>query len=500
MPGRVETIGNATLYLGDMREVLKEIEADSIDGCASDPPYHLTSIVKRWGPGGKPTTSTDAYKRASTGFMGKVWDGGDIAFQPETWAEVYRVLKPGAHLVAFGGTRGYHRMICAIEDAGFEIRDGLCWLYGTGFPKSHDIAKTIDKRKDWAALPRFQAAVRGARTAAGMSQSDAARLCGLIGPAEILGGGGFMWFETGLRIPTREQYDRLKVALNLGDDGDEAFEAAEREVVGQYPDEAVPGGFGEHRFSANDRNITEAKTDLARQWEGWGTALKPAWEPIVLARKPIKGTIAANVVKHGTGALNIDGCRIETEETIVATRNIALGSSAGGVFGQATVPGVYEQKEGGRWPANVLHDGSDEVVAAFPDVGKSTGGQASLGAFRSGKVFGKGRDEREQRDPGLGDSGSAARFFYSAKADAVDRLGSKHPTVKPVDLMRWLVRLICPPGGTILDPFAGSGTTGMACLAEGFKAVLIEREAEYFADIVNRIKHIDGSNAPLFDR
>lgn len=328
------------VHLGDSRDVLKTLADCSVDSVVTDPPYALVSIGKRFGAeGAAPAKAgkTGAYQRASAGFMGKKWDTGETAFAVEFWAEVLRVLKPGGHVIAFGGTRSFHRLACAIEDGGFEIRDQLAWLYGSGFPKSHDVAK---------------------------------------GPA-------------------------------------------------------TPDG---------------------ERWQGWGTALKPALEPICLARKPLIGTVAANVLAHGTGALNIDGCRIET----------------------------------GRWPANLIHDGSDEVLAAFP--AEAGGGGGSRAPGRTGKPT--------ISAPGVGlgtstvghdDSGSAARFFYSAKADAEDRLGSKHPTVKPVDLMAWLVRLVTPPGGVVLDPFAGTGTTGLAAMGGGFSAILIEREPEYHADIQRRL-------------
>lgn len=354
---------SVTLLQGDCLERMAELDANSVDSCVSDPPYHFASIVKRFGsPGAAPARAgkTGAYERASRGFMGKEWDGGDIAFRPDTWAAVMRVLKPGAHLLAFGSSKGYHRMACAIEDAGFEIRDTIMWLYGTGFPKSHNL------------------------------------------------------------------------------DG---------------------------------------------EWEGWGTALKPAFEPVIMARKPLSGTVAANVLAHGVGAINIDGCRVPTEEIITATRNTALGRLNDDAWQPR--PGVYEQKAGGRFPANVIHDGSDDVVSAFPftttgavkpgtvDQGKTAG---TLGAF-AGRVM----PAREA------DSGSASRFFYCAKATKAERAGSQHPTVKPIALMRYLCRLVTPPGGLVLDPFAGTGTTGQAAIEEGFRALLIEREDEYVADIRRRL-------------
>lgn len=354
--------GRVVLHPGDCREVLRGIAEASIDSVVTDPPYSLVSIGKRFGKSGSaPTKDGDVYARASAGFMGQQWDTGETAFAVEFWAQVLRVLKPGGHVVAFSGTRTYHRMVCAIEDAGFEIRDQLAWAYGSGFPKSHN---------------------------------------------------------------------------HHGD------------------------------------------------WKGWGTALKPAWEPIVLARKPLAATVAETLLAHGTGALNIDGCRVGAEG---GTRGYDAGPSVGilgnglnGSFGKP-VPGL------GRWPANIVHDGSDEVLAAFPDAPGQlrvvTGAERSKRTVNAYGDFGESRNGADPR----GDAGSAARFFYGAKADADDRLGSKHPTVKPVDLMQWLCRLVTPPGGRILDPFAGTGTTGEAAFREGFGAVLIEREPQFQADIARRM-------------
>ncbi len=395
--------GRVVLHAGDCLDVLDQLDESSIDSCVTDPPYHLTSIVKRFGGEGAAPAQfgkDGVYARAAAGFMGKKWDGGDVAFRPETWAKVLRVLKPGGHLLAFGGTRTFARMSVAIEDAGFEIRDTIMWLYGTGFPKSHDVSKGIDK-------------------AAGHWRGRA---------------GGVISENGSMSAPNYERTDKGEPIL---------------------PE--------------------------ASQWEGWGTALKPAVEPIVLARKPLsEPTVAANVLKWGTGAINVGACRVGTEQ--------------GSPFGRPSFADDYrlhkrsndwEPSGPGRWPANVIHDGSDEVVGAFPDVGKSTGGRCS-----DNNVFGNFKGQERDftpGNPGYGDSGSAARFFYSAKADTDDRLGSKHPTVKPVDLMQYLVRLVTPPNGVVLDPFAGTGTTGEAAWREGMRAVLIEAELEYQADIKRRM-------------
>jgi DNA modification methylase len=423
----------ATLHLGDMLAVLPTIPDASIDAVVTDPPYHLTTASRYAATTldnendsnsrrASNPAKADALARLMRGFMGKHWDGGDVAFRPETWRHVWRVMKPGAHLVAFGGTRTYHRMTVAIEDAGFEIRDQLAWIYGTGFPKSHDVAKAID-----AAL-----GTRGGKIA--------------TGPVER-------------RI--RPGADRIATGSNARVDGE--FQA------GTY----VPA------------------TDLAAQWNGWGSALKPALEPIVLARKPLIGTIAANVLAHGTGGLNIDACRIEAPEGVARIEHFPTGTKSmfNGIHGGKLI----EPHNQGRFPANLLHDGSPDVLAVFPET-KSGGKPASRGSMG----FHGGARGQELGERITLDQGSAARFFYSAKADKADRAGSKHPTVKPVDLKRWLCRLITPPGGTVLDPFAGTGTTIAAALAEGFHAVAIEAEREYFFDMQARLGVIPPRHYDLF--
>jgi DNA modification methylase len=413
--------GKVTLFRGDCLEVLPTLEADSIDSCVTDPPYHLTSIVKRFGSSNAAPAQhgTDgAYARASKGFMGKQWDGGDIAFRPEIWAEVLRVLKPGAHLLAFSSTRTYHRMACAIEDAGFEIRDQIGWCYGSGFPKSHDVSKGID------------------------------RLAG-----------------------------------------------AEREVVGRHTQgfRAADSGIEGWRREAHKTNgdITAPATDAAIQWQGWGTALKPAWEPICLARKPLsESSIAANVLKHGTGGINVDGCRVDGAPPKVTGRGLANKAwrEAEGRSDISSEIRAWDQPSG-RWPANLIHDGSEEVLAGFPDVDGGSGGIRERKVCKSdfGIINDDGWQPKAVEQPSYAGSGSAARFFYTAKADADDRLGSKHPTVKPLDLMQYLCRLITPSGGTVLDCFAGTGTTLEAAWREGFRSIGIEREPEYQADIVKRM-------------
>ena len=443
------------LLHGDCRTVMAGLPAASVDAVVCDPPYHLTSIVKRFGnPNSAPAQyGTDGvYARSSKGFMGKVWDGGDVAFQPEIWAAALRVAKPGAHLLAFGGTRTFHRLAVAIEDAGWEIRDTVMWVYGSGFPKSHNVGKGIDK-------------------AAGAER-------------EVVGHG-----RSGRNLSRN------------GHKGDMAIDELHQPPIA--PD------------------ITAPATVAAEQWEGWGTALKPAWEPIIVARKPLEGTVAANVLAHGTGAINIDGCRVGTSESLNGGAYAAAGTERDDGWGmQRGGAGEYQQPTG-RWPANLIHDGSDEVLAAFP---VTTSGSGNKNTGNRNGLFGKGLGAGKGFGIG-GDTGSAARFFYCAKASKADRdegcegmqekhaphgnyegrdmdnpknhLGgmqgtqarNHHPTVKPTALMRYLCKLVTPPAGTVLDPFMGSGSTGKAARMDGFGFIGIEQDADYIAIARARIAH-----------
>lgn len=349
----------------------------------------------------------------------------------EEWArEALRVAKPGAHLLSFGGTRTYHRLAVAIEDAGWEIRDCVMWVYGSGFPKSLDVSKAIDK-------------------AAG----------------------------------------------------------AEREVVGTNANYRPNSGAVAAAEWFQDRSsglVTAPATDAARRWEGWGTALKPAWEPVIVARKPLVGTVAENVRRHGTGALNIAGCRVSFTSDADKASSFPGGKLTSHGSGSLAGPGSAQNAErsgfcaqqhaAGRWPANVVHDGSDDVVALFPQ--SNSNPQARHRNVRQDKTQYRIGGDYETDE--YGDSGSAARFFYCAKASKADRgEGNTHATVKPLTLMRYLCRLVTPPGGTVLDPFAGSGTTLLAAQAEGFNAIGIEREAEYVEIIRSRLAARSG---PLFGK
>lgn len=373
------------IKLGDCLEGLRALPDNSVDSIVTDPPYGLK-------------------------FMGKAWDY-DVPPE-EVWRECLRVLKPGGHLLCFAGTRTQHRMAVRIEDAGFEIRDMIAWVYGSGFPKSLDVSKAIDK-------------------AAGAER-------------EVVGS----------KTVSRD------------------FTAGEGEDI----------AFRSGRPGQTEVPVTAAATPEAQRWEGWGTALKPALETVTVARKPLgEKTVAANVLAHGTGALNIDGCRVgdfqNTTPSGVDRRNAKLAE-----LGYR--PGEYQMGEKvpntppGRWPANLIHDGSEEVVAGFPIVKGGTAVRRNSG----GNTFGGCRPKPTMGDMGYGDAGSAARFFYCAKASKKDRGdGNNHPTVKPTDLMRYLCRLVTPPGGLVLDPYTGSGSTAKAAALEGFRFIGFEIDPDYHA-------------------
>lgn len=420
------------ILAGDCIEQMRTLEADSVDAIVTDPPYGLE-------------------------FMGKDWDGFGTPLGFQTWTEQWarealRVLKPGGHLLAFGGTRMYHRLAAGIEDAGFEIRDTLMWLYGSGFPKSLDVSKAIDK-------------------AAGAER-------------EVIIGAGRSNIGTGKHGTGSSIYSQVLV------------DGTNKQTV--------------------RNNVSVPSTEAAKKWQGWGTALKPAVEPIVLARKPLIGTVAENVLTHGTGALNIDASRIQANgdnlsgRTPAGTSNNVFGSGLGINSGKS-------QMLNGRWPANIL---LDEAAAALLDEqsGDAGGGFGVRG--RGGKTYGNGNGfantlSEVGQQVGYGDTGGASRFFYVAKASrsernkGLERLTERyverdngfsakisdakvpraniHPTVKPVDLMRYLIRLVTPKGGTVLDPFLGSGTTAVAAIEEGVAWIGCEREPEYLEIIEARV-------------
>ena len=387
---------------GDCIEEMQKLidQGVQVDAVVTDPPYHLQSIVDRFGKTSlSDNTKTserarargDGYARMSAGgFMGQEWDGGDIAFRAETWRLAWELLKPGGHLLAFSASRNYHRMAVAIEDAEFEIRDQMMWLYGSGFPKSHNIGKNIDK--------------------------------------------------------------------TLGNVG---------KVVGEKKLWGANASGGRGNQNKNDYQPTEIGSvkyeeirEVCNEWEGWGTALKPSHEPIAVGRKPIsESTVAKNVLKHGTGAINIDASRIESVEGVE-----------------------------GRFPSNIMHDGSDVVQDIFPK-NKNT---RHMSYKRSGGDFIDGIPNQEEKSWFVTEEGSASRYFYCPKVSKKERgENNKHPTVKPQELMKYLVRLVTPKGGTVLDPFMGSGSTGMAAKDLGFDFIGIEKSEEYFKICQERIEQIN---------
>uniref|UniRef100_A0AAU8GR39 DNA methyltransferase n=1 Tax=Mycobacterium phage TwoPeat TaxID=3158882 RepID=A0AAU8GR39_9CAUD len=482
-------MSNVDLRLGDCRDILTELEDDSVDSIVTDPPYEL-------------------------GFMSKKWDNSGIAFDVEMWEQCLRVLKPGGHLLAFGGSRTWHRLTVAIEDAGFEIRDSIAWLYGSGFPKSLDVSKAIDKaRDDRDDVLQVTSTLADLAAAAGITRAD---IDAHMGTSDMGG-----WWLSTLRhrcaCPSIENWTRLRdfipgaTALDdlvwklNGRKGSPGEAWGQREVIGSA---SVPIG---HAFAGSTYggdssgrvvDITAPATPDAKRWQGWGTALKPAFEPIVVARKPLVGTVAANVLEHGTGALNIDACRTEYEQggslaTNPSLRSGISGGNGGHIFPTETERRVVTPHASGRWPTNVV---LDEAQAAELDKqsGNLPGGvtvrRNMHGQEQNANGIYGSRKRYASEDFTYGDSGGASRFFpvfkYQAKAPTKERPkvdGVAHPTVKPLELMRWLVKLVTPPGGVVLDPFAGSGTTVEACLVEGFDCIAIENEADYIPLIEHRI-------------
>ena len=379
--------------------------AGSIDSVITDPPYGLD-------------------------FMGKEWDHGVPGVQ--FWVEALRVAKPGATLFAFGGTRTWHRLAVAIEDAGWEIRDTIMWVYGTGFPKSHNIGKAIDK------------AAGAKREVVGESESSANRAAG-------------SW-----------QYSDVSTGMAAGNEG--------------------------------KRFITTPATSAAKTWDGYGTALKPAWEPIIIAMRPIDGTFANNAQVWGVAGLNIDEARVRITDGAKMGRNNRPGQNEGSNSSGGPNSAALRGEPAGRWPANLIHDGSPEVLAGFPELGRAghTNGGGKTPIYGSGENItyraSSTMDTKEKR--GHNDTGSASRFFYCAKSSKSERthqgrVGNRHPTVKPLALMEYLCTLTKTPyGGTVLDPFMGSGSTGVAALRVGRPFIGIEQNAESFLTAQERLRDV----------
>ena len=436
------------ILAGDCIEQMKTLPADSVDAIVTDPPYGLE-------------------------FMGKDWDGFGTPLGFQTWTEQWarealRVLKPGGHLLAFGGTRMYHRLAAGIEDAGFEIRDTLMWLYGSGFPKSLDVSKAIDKvNGQTGRLFKFTGWMRTTGlTARQINEATQTQM-----------GSHYLTHQTQPAIPTPEIWATLRpLCADVPAWVDElvARIAAEREVTGVRDGNllAVAPGQNNDR-SATELSITAPATEAAKKWQGWGTALKPAVEPIVLARKPLIGTVADNVLTHGTGALNIDASRIGTEQ--ISVHNAPKGTFAGGDEGRGSDTATYRSHTG-RWPANIL---LDEAAAALLD-------EQSGGASRFFYVAKAGRAERNFGLDGFNTEVAGTGALRDGGRESKPRANT-HPTVKPVDLMRYLIRLVTPKGGTVLDPFLGSGTTAVAAIEEGVAWIGCEREDEYLDIIRARV-------------
>jgi len=524
----VIVVGGARVFAGDCREALKHLPDNSVDSVVTYPPYEL------W-------------------FMGKSWDSSGIAYDPAVWAECLRVLKPGGHILAFGGSRTWHRLAVAVEDAGFELRDSIAWIYGSGFPKSLDVSKAIDRNNgEGGKKLKF---TRWMRTT-GLKVSEATRVlreARLISENGTMAGHFFAESNAGQpAIPTAELWAALRP--HCGDvpawvDELVARVEAEREVIGQRVTGAamskktsgLDAGTGGTDFGSGQNLVDETApaTSEAKTWQGWGTALKPAFEPVVVGRKPFgKGvTVAENVLAWGVGGLNIDGSRIASPDGVPTFHQ--KGQDSVGIYGNglhgSTATGERDYATG-RWPANVI---LDEVTAGLLDeqsgvskpkparTGRKGGNGGALGEFA-----GSSPDAIGVWPEDVG--GGASRFFYVAKASRRDRnegleelearsaaemTGRKegsaglvmkhvdgsdkanayagttgsarqnfHPTVKPTALMRYLIKLVTPEGGVVLDPFTGSGSTGKAALLDGFQFVGVELTEEYLPIIQGRLR------------
>lgn len=447
------------LLTGDSTELLRGFADASFDAVVTDPPYEI-------------------------GVVDVAWDSTGVAYSVALWREMLRVLKPGGHLLAFGSPRTYHRVASAIEDAGFEIRDSIHWIYGNGFPKGMDVSAAIERRRyDRDAVLRVTKFVREARDHSGKRNGDINRELGTTMACHWTG-------QTQPAVPSLEQWAKLKALLGFGDEMDSEVarlcerkgklgEAWERRVVtGQHIEPApanqwVARTTGGRKTQPPRERRDRAATEAAREWQGWNTTLKPAHEPIVVARKPPRGSVADNVLQFRTGAINVGACRIQSGD------------------------GYARAGEDGRWPANVILD-EEAAQQLDTQAGVRKSGVRTPGVLRSNRG-GLSRPTAETPSPVCyGDEGGASRFFYVPKASPAERragLGEgapAHPTIKPVTLMRYLVRLVTPPGGVVLDPFTGSGTTGIAAVLEGARFVGIEREPSFVAVAESRIAHWKG--------
>ncbi len=475
----------------ECRAFMASLPANSFDSLVTDPPYGLSKqpemreVLKHWLNG-------DDFKATGGGFMGKSWDS--FVPGPKTWEQAFRVLKPGGYAVVFAGSRTVDLMATSLRLAGFEVVDMLHWMYGSGFPKSMDIGKQLDKLNGKPSHPgdEWRAYLKERADAVNVTQAAIDRMFGTNGMA----GHGFGKSQP--EWPRLEKYHILKALLRMDDrfDADVLTAEAQREVIGQKVAvntktsgiATADSASGVHKTEHHTIDLTAPATEAAQQWDGWGTALKPCHEPIILCRKPLDGTYAHNVLTHGCGALNIDGCRVpwqsDQDEKASKAKNqhADLGSGARGndrVHGKHTAPRENYDAPG-RWPGNVLHDG------CLPEP--------------MDRYFYHAKASKQDREEGLEDfelatagemtggrkEGSAALNSPRSGAGRTGGARNVHPTVKPTAVMQWLVRLVTPPGGTLLDPFCGSGSTLKAAALEGLEAVGCETDPKYAAIATTR--------------
>lgn len=439
---------NYKLYNGNMLNMMEIIEPNSIDAIVTDPPYELN-------------------------FMNKSWDNSGIAFQKETWRKCHDALKSGGYMLVFGGSRTFHRIACAIEDAGFEIRDTIMWLYGSGFPKSMDISKQIDKRGG-KSTSWFGEYLKNVLKERNMTQSDLSKH--FLSKNGGITGCVHNWVE-GKNMPTVKQFNKICEILDLPF---EKMKEAEREVIGkkEYTDNKNIMSVSNYNGERIHLDITIPSTDLAKQWDGWGTNLKPSFEPIIVARKPLKDSLVNNIIENGVGGINIDECRVKLN-------------------------GDKKTRSG----CKTREDNISHLKFRANQVNKEDN---SKGRFPSNTILSYDDSDFDEVCGGLGDEGSASRYFYCAKTSKRDRnegLSSNnkniHPTVKPTSLMQYLIRLVTPKGGTVLDPFNGSGSTGKACMYENadrnanYKYIGVELTEEYLPISKARIEFAEKN--PIMD-
>ena len=520
---------------GDCLEEMKKLEDNSVDAIVTDSPYGLEFMGKDWdkfktGKDNIETEKKNPYYRSNIRFRIKGNETG-IAFQEfcYLWAkECLRVLKPGGFLLSFGGTRTYHRMVCGIEDAGFEIRDMISWLYGSGFPKSLNIGKQVDKMngkttEEFIAMGKYLKEKRGEISQNQISKFFPSKTGGLTGCVSN--------WELGMNVPTKEQWIVLKRELKLDDKFDYLIDRieAEREITGinKVYEYKMGKQKEEHLFSGigskeKGKYITKPNLPEAKEWEGWGTALKPACEPIVVARKPLsEKNVALNVLKWGTGGININACRVGNEQ--IEKGRVNRQECESNSFGDKLM-GTEKQMQQGRFPANLILD--EEAGKLLDEQSGNCGGgnhtyRRPKPKGRAGQIYGAYEQSEQGKSIGFKDKGGASRFFYCAKASKKERnLGcedmeakeqkitnqyempredgsireippprkNNHPTVKPLSLIQYLIKLVSKVGAVVLDPFLGSGTTAIACVKLNRQFIGIEKEEEYCKIAEARIK------------